>query len=172
MGCWLILQDHGNDSDASPMIWLDGLDLPQFQHFPVHFVQHYAEPRYPAKDANDSPIIYPWAEMQQKLDAAPGDHAIVRYRSQDPGREAEEVSKVIGAQCERIEAGKRSQSVQETTSAVYHVIEGTGRSLIGDQIVTWVKGDTFAVPSWQPYIHEVGRAVLPRRQAAGSLLRP
>jgi len=27
--------DHGKDG-SGPMIWLDGLDLPQFRHFPVH----------------------------------------------------------------------------------------------------------------------------------------
>jgi gentisate 1,2-dioxygenase len=23
------------------MIWLDGLDLPMYRHFPVHFVEHF-----------------------------------------------------------------------------------------------------------------------------------
>jgi len=134
------------------MIWLDGLDLPQFQHFPVHFVQHYKDPRYPAEDAPTSPIVFPWAEMEAKLDAAEGDHAIVRYLSKE--RPGEEVSKIIGAQCERINPRTKTEPVRETTSAVYHVIDGNGRSVVGDKTIEWTKGDTFTVPSWQRYHHE------------------
>jgi gentisate 1,2-dioxygenase len=145
--------DHGNESEASPMIWLDGLDLPQFQHFPVHFVQHYEQPRYPAVDAPTSPIVFPWVDMQAALDAKEGAHATVRYTSKQPGEDGQEVSKIIGAQCERLEAGATSEPIRETTSAVYHVIDGSGRSTVGDKVIEWVKGDTFTVPSWQKYSH-------------------
>lgn len=43
--------------------------------------------------------------------------------------------------------------MQETASSVYHVIEGTGKSQIGDKTFTWQKGDTFCIPSWYPYTH-------------------
>lgn len=61
--------DHGKDG-SGPMIWLDGLDLPTFCHFPVHFVEHYTKPRYEAEDidVNDSNIVFPWGQMQAKLD--------------------------------------------------------------------------------------------------------
>ena len=139
------------------MIWLDGLDLPQFQHFPVHFVQHYSQSRYPAQDTPQGPIIYPWSEVQPKLDTAEGPHAIMRYASKMSRMEGEEVSKTIGAQCERLDEGASSQTIQETTSAVYHVIDGEGHSKIGETEIQWTKGDTFVVPSWQPYSHHVGR---------------
>lgn len=145
--------DHGNDSSATPMIWLDGLDLPQFQHFPVHFVQHYSEPRYPATDSPSSPIVFSWVDMQSALDRAGGSHAIVRYTSKEPGHAGEEVSKAIGAQCERIDAGITTEAVRETTSAVYHVVDGKGHSTVGETTVEWVKGDTFTVPSWAKYSH-------------------
>lgn len=147
--------DHGNSVEGSPMIWLDGLDLPQFQHYPVHFVQHYDKPKYPAEEANSSSIIYPWSEVQKKHDVNVGaPHSIVRYTSQEPGAAADkEVSDVIGAQTERVNAGHTTKSVQETSSAVYHVIDGEGSSQIGDKTVQWTKGDTFTVPSWQAYSH-------------------
>ncbi|ORY24552.1 RmlC-like cupin domain-containing protein [Naematelia encephala] len=148
--------DHGNDSSATPMIWLDGLDLPQFQHFPVHFVQHYSESRYPAKATDSSTIVFPWVDMQAKLDAttASKQHSIVRYTSQEEGEAGQDVSKIIGAQCERLEAGANSEPVRETTSAVYHIIDGKGRSVIGNKVIEWVKGDTFSLPSWHTYHHE------------------
>jgi gentisate 1,2-dioxygenase len=61
--------DHGKDG-SGPMIWLDGLDLPNFVHYPVHFVEHYADPRYPAQniDTSASPIVFPWSRMKAQLD--------------------------------------------------------------------------------------------------------
>ena len=65
--------DHGKDG-SGPMIWLDGLDLPNFVHFPLHFVEHYQSPRYPAEDVDTSasPIVFPWARMKATLDSADG----------------------------------------------------------------------------------------------------
>lgn len=76
--------DHGKDG-SGPMIWLDGLDLPQFVHFPVHFVEHYSEKRYPAEnvDTSQSPIVFPWERMKAKLDAGEGDWAAKEYRKAD-----------------------------------------------------------------------------------------
>lgn len=72
--------DHGKNG-AGPMIWLDGLDDPSFGHFPVHFMQQYENPRYPATevDKSECPIVFPWAETKQRLDATPGAWATKRY---------------------------------------------------------------------------------------------
>lgn len=76
--------DHGKDG-SGPMIWLDGLDLPNFVHYPVHFVEHYADPRYPAEDVDTSasPIVFPWTQMKNKLDNCGGDCATERYLRAD-----------------------------------------------------------------------------------------
>lgn len=76
--------DHGKDG-SGPMIWLDGLDLPNFVHFPVHFVEHFALPRYPAEDTDSSgsPIVFPWLKMQAKLDAEKGDWVSKPYLKVD-----------------------------------------------------------------------------------------
>lgn len=82
--------DHGKDG-SGPMIWLDNLDLPNFRHFPVHFVEHFAQPRYPADDVDvdNSPIVFPWAKMQERLDKEPGHWASADYTKADgsPGKE-------------------------------------------------------------------------------------
>lgn len=88
--------DHGkkgsdDGGDDKPVIWLDGLDLPNFIHFPVHFNEHYHSPRYPAEDAPDSPILFPWADMQPRLDSQPGDYATAAYLKAD-GREGEDTT--------------------------------------------------------------------------------
>ena len=72
--------DHGKDG-SGPMIWLDGLDLPNFMHFPVHFVEHFSQPRYPAEnvDTDSSPIVFHWSAMQERLDVQKSDWATEDY---------------------------------------------------------------------------------------------
>ncbi|OAR02359.1 hypothetical protein LLEC1_02450 [Akanthomyces lecanii] len=143
--------DEGGDED--PVIWLDGLDLPNFIHFPVHFNEHYSAARYPATDVDDSPIVFPWKDMLAKLDSAPGSWAAVPYLHAD----GSEVSRVIGASAERLDKGAESPVRQETSSSVYHVIEGSGWSKIGDRTLHWQRGDTFCIPAWYKYKHFANR---------------
>ena len=53
----------------------------------------------------------------------------------------------------RILAGKSTPAVQETASVVVHVIEGTGKSIIGGKTFAWKQGDTFCIPAWHEYQH-------------------
>ncbi|KAL2844123.1 RmlC-like cupin domain-containing protein [Aspergillus pseudoustus] len=142
--------DHGKDGNG-PMIWLDGLDLPNFRHFPVHFVQHFDQPRYPAEDVDtaSSPIVFPWAQMKAQLDSVSDEWVARRYLRAD----GQEVSRVLGGCAERLNAGCSFPLRQETVSAVYHVISGSGRSQVGEQTLLWKSGDTFCVPSWYQYQH-------------------
>jgi gentisate 1,2-dioxygenase len=143
--------DHGNEGDV-PMIWLDGLDLPLWQALPAIFTEHYAQTRYPSellKTASNRK--YSWAEMQPKLDAAKGPVAEERYRMRANGAE---ISATIGASALRIDAGAQTAPIRETSSAVFHVYEGSGRTRVGDTVLTWKQGDSFAVPAWQKVVHE------------------
>ena len=63
------------------------------------------------------------------------------------------VSLTLGGCAERLDAGKSSPAVMETASSVYHVVEGTGHTLIEGKEYRWKKGDTFCVPSWHRYQH-------------------
>ena len=63
------------------------------------------------------------------------------------------VSKILGGLAERLNAGCSSPSVRETASSVYHVITGSGHSVIGDTRLDWKQGDTFCIPSWYRYSH-------------------
>ncbi|GJD01408.1 gentisate 1,2-dioxygenase [Colletotrichum higginsianum] len=142
--------DHGKDG-SGPMIWLDGLDLPNFTHFPVHFVEHFSSPRYPADDVDtsQSPIVFPWSRMKASLDSEAGQYVTRRYLRAD----GSEVSKVLGGCAARLDAGATSPLFQETASSVYHVVEGSGQTRIGDKVFVWKKGDTFCIPSWYCYQH-------------------
>lgn len=81
----------------------------------------------PAQDVDTHPTLFPWTTTQAALDEQKGDWAVYRYRGtpEHGASHIGEVSKVIGAQAERIRAGKSSGDVrQETLSMVYHVVDG------------------------------------------------
>ncbi|KAL6251914.1 hypothetical protein RBB50_002124 [Rhinocladiella similis] len=144
--------DHGKDG-SGPMIWLDGLDLPNFCHFPVHFVEHYKQPRYEAVDvdSNDSEIVFPWHSMQSKLDSG---EKLQGWRLEEYlGKDGQAVSKTLGGTAEIILPGAASPAIRETASSIYHVVEGSGFTEVDGQRIEWERGDTFCVPAWKKYRH-------------------
>ncbi|TKX20866.1 cupin domain-containing protein 6 [Elsinoe australis] len=146
--------DHGKDG-SGPMIWLDGLDLPLFRHFPTHFVEHFAEKRYPAEDISkeESPLVFPWRDMQRKLDEAAASQRADWVTEPYLRSEGREVSYTLGGAAERLAAGKSSPSIRETASSVYHVVSGTGHSVIDGKKIEWKRGDIFCIPAWHSYTH-------------------
>ncbi len=142
--------DHGNEG-AGPMVWLDGLDLPLFQHIPVNFAQPYKDEQYPSEPAKGaSRLRYPWADMQAELDAMDGQSAVKQYVHRDNGGD---ISRTLGAQAERLNAGTAAPVRRETTSSVYHIYQGHGVSTIGETTIEWKEGDTIVVPAWTPFTH-------------------
>ena len=63
------------------------------------------------------------------------------------------VSKILGGSAAKLAPGGVTPSVQETASSIYHVIEGSGYSTIGENKYHWVQGDTFCIPAWFKYQH-------------------
>lgn len=147
--------DHGKDG-SEPMIWLDTLDLPNFVYYPVHFVEHYADPRYLATDVDtsSSPIVFPWTRMKAQLDSGHGDYTTERYLKTG-GNESMliGVSRTLGAVAIRISPGKSMPVTRETASSIFHVIEASGSSTIAGKKYSWKKSDTFCVPAWHDYQH-------------------
>jgi hypothetical protein len=43
---------------------------------------------------------------------------------------------------------------RHTSTAIYHVFRGQGRTRVGEGYLDWKKGDTFVVPLWQWHSHE------------------
>ncbi|PYH76967.1 RmlC-like cupin [Aspergillus uvarum CBS 121591] len=143
--CW---HDHGNEG-KDPMIWLDGLDLPLFQRFPVNFAEEYTESRYPALDSDDSPIRFPWRDVEAVLDGAQLPYAVHHYQSKGKSY----LSDTISAQAERLSPGYTTVPCRETCSFLYHVKSGEGVSKLTtadgkEHEIQWKAKDTFAVPAW------------------------
>lgn len=146
--------DHGNEG-SDPVIWLDGLDLPLWQHIPINFVDQYTEPRYPSEPAPDSAARIPWKIVAQALDEQRIPHAIYQYHLPDGSH----LSKTISAQAERVEAGHTTTTSCKVLSYIYHVYNGQGFSMIKTpneataKRLDWTEKDTFAVPAWSEVSH-------------------
>lgn len=147
--------DHGN-TGSSPVIWLDGLDLPLFGTFKLNFGQGYPQAQYPSKPVDKCPSQLPWAPVEKALIQMGGDYARYHYRHVDG---SPHLSATLSVQAERLAPAATSPESQETASFMYHVVEGQGYSSIqapGDDKVhkiEWTTKDTFAVPSWSKITH-------------------
>lgn len=165
--------EHGH-AGSGPMIWLDGLDLPMVNTLKLIFTEHSGAP-----DAGELPEAAPllrsgglqpsWVDapeattlawklrdVEQALEelrgeaGSPHDDLILEYR--DP-RTGGPVLTTLSASMQLLRPGTETASHRHTSSAVYHVVRGTGWSQIGDQRLEWGPGDTFALPYWFEHHH-------------------
>lgn len=171
--------DHGNPSDT-PTIWMDGLDIPLVNIFNTGFAEHHperkqsvsrnegdAQARYganlvpleykPTRAA--TPVFnYPYSRSREILDRlyrnGPLDarHGIkLQYINPITGGYP---IPAIGAFLQFLPDGFRGEAHRSTDATVYCVVEGQGRTHIGDSTFDWKEHDIFIAPSWYPVSHE------------------
>ena len=191
--------DHGNPSDG-PMVWLDGLDIPIVNLFDTSFAEHFpgeVQPntiaygdslaRYganmlpvdysPARPS--SPIFnYPYSRSREALEqlkrnSEPHRCHGIKMRFVNPATGGYTMP-TIGAFMQLLPAGFSGTSYRQTDATIYVVVEGQGRTRIGDETYEWRPRDIFVIPSWAPIAHEAqSDAVLfslsdrPAQQALG-----
>jgi gentisate 1,2-dioxygenase len=178
--------DHGNDSDQ-PMVWLDGLDIPIVGFFGAGFAEDLPEDSQPlARPEGDalarygsgllpvdweqtgpsSPIFnYPYERTREALEtmrrAEEWDdcHGLkLRYINPSDGGYA---MPTMATFMQLLPDGFRGRDYQSTDGTVYSVVEGSGRTIAGDDTLTWGPRDTFVIPSWCRHRHEAdGDAIL------------
>jgi gentisate 1,2-dioxygenase len=164
--------EHGHEG-GTPMIWLDGLDLPMIHSMHMVFAEFRGAPEGPPQDAGPDlvngrlqplwpeatrsrPVVYKLAEVEATFDALrdtpgdPYDDLLVEYR--DP-RTNQPVLPTMSAYMQLLRPGVQTQTHRHSQSAVYHVVRGAGSSTIGGATLTWGPGDTFALPTWAPHSH-------------------
>jgi gentisate 1,2-dioxygenase len=171
--------DHGNEG-ADPVIWLDGLDVPIVNLFdtsfaegseatqiPVSRPERDCEARYGAAmlpdggantDSLSSPLLnYRYARARESLAAIQRHGPIdpchgVRLRYANP-LTGGSVMPTMSAAVQLLARGFQTETYRSTDSAVFVVVEGTGRSQIGDATFEWGESDVFVAPSWAPQRH-------------------
>lgn len=171
---------HGNPGvDAA--IWFDALDIPLVKMLDASFFEPYPDEHHPETRAYESSVsAFGNAAMLPSWDrpASGGASPLLKYRF-EPARRAltalaedraspfddmilEYVHPASGGPCtptmacflQRIRAGTRGARHRHTSSTVYVVAEGEGRTVIGDQAHDWEAGDILALPSWCWHAHE------------------
>jgi gentisate 1,2-dioxygenase len=65
------------------------------------------------------------------------------------------LSRTLGAEAERLNAGCSSPQRQDSASYVFHIFEGEGKTVLATgQVLEWSPRDTFVIPSWVSFHHE------------------
>lgn len=110
----------------------------------------------------DSPIQFKWTDMREKLIQTGKSHSRLEYinREFSDGH----VSRTIACFAERLEGGASSPLRQETCNNIFHVVEGSGETIVsrGDNnvehtVLQWKQGDTFCIPSWYRFEHTASK---------------
>ena len=115
-------------------------------------------PAWEAHTARYSPLMhYPWGETRAALERLAGmtegdphDGFIMEYTNPVDGGP---VMPTISCCIQLLRPGQRTQAHRHTSSAVYHVVEGRGSSVVGGQQLDWEAKDVFCVPGWAFHKH-------------------
>jgi gentisate 1,2-dioxygenase len=171
--------DHGNTGDG-PVVWLDGLDIPLVAFLDAGFAERHPEQaprpirpegaalaRYGANlfpleyvpASRTTPIFcYPYRRSREalgefgksgELDACHG----FKMQYVNPATGGYPMP-TIAAFLQLLPKGFRGRAVRSTDGTVYSVVEGHGRSRVGDRVLEWGPRDVFVVPSWHQVTHE------------------
>jgi gentisate 1,2-dioxygenase len=171
--------DHGNPGDT-PVVWLDGLDIPLVAFLDAGFAERHPEESQlltrPEGDAlarygsnlfpleyvpasRTTPIFsYPYRRSRQALHELWQNGAVhachgVKMQYVNPATGGYPMP-TIAAFLQLLPKGFRGRALRSTDGTVYSVVEGRGRSRIGDRVFEWGPKDVFVVPSWHPVAHE------------------
>src|SRR6516162_4939189 len=149
--------DHANDTDA-PMIWLDGLDTPLIRMLEAGFYEEYHQERQEFGAAvTASQWHYPMSEMRAALqrlavadtaDASEG--IILEYTNRVTGAP---VMPTIACHMQLLRPGEKTRARRRVCRTNYHVVEGSGCSMVGGLRLHWEDKDVFTVPTWSFYEH-------------------
>src|SRR6266404_2095667 len=170
--------DHGNETKER-VVWMDGLDIPLIQSLEAMFFQFYTAQQVPAtRPANASKqlhghahlsptwvkekpqtsplLLYSWDRTWEALSAlrehegSPFDGIALEYRHPQTGGP---VMPTMACWAQMLRPGEHTKTHRHTGSAVYHVVQGTGATIIDGQRFAWSKGDIIALPPWALHEH-------------------
>jgi gentisate 1,2-dioxygenase len=170
--------DHGNETKER-VVWMDGLDIPLIASLEAMFFQFYSAPQVPATRAanaskqlhghthlsptwvkerpKSSPLLlYSWDRTWEALNAVRQhegsrfDGIALEYRHPQTGGS---VMPTMGCWAQLLRPGERTHAHRHTGSAVYHVVQGQGETIIDGRRFAWRKGDILALPPWALHEH-------------------
>ena len=172
-GLW---HEHGHEGTA-PVVWLDALDLPLIHYLDASYCIEGAPQKVAnAMDASrtdyrraglvpydsltvprgDYPLLrFPWTQVRAALldmsaGLGPSRSARLAYVNPETGRPC---LPILGLSAEMIQPGQEVRPRRRSSSAVFHVVEGSGESQIDGETFAWDQADTVAVPTHAEVVH-------------------
>ncbi|SDH17243.1 gentisate 1,2-dioxygenase [Alteribacillus persepolensis] len=170
---------------TEPMFWMDGLDVGLVRTLAASFFEPYEGGFYPeeppenystkkltggafaakgetVKPGYPSPIFnYTWERAQYELEQLskstdnedPFDGYAIEYINPTTGGPADSR---IGTMMQKLLPGQHTKSHRHVHSCIYHVLEGSGYTVIDGEKFEWEKGDFFILPpySWHEHVNE------------------
>jgi len=175
--------DHGHEG-TEPVIWLDVLDIPVFVALEGSYaigaplqdqrnrpdaseVEYLASGLAPARARSSGPrrypmMRYPWDRTEAALRqmAAYGGNEVAELDYVNP-ETGEDVLPVIGFTAMMLPEGVSHAPPLRSCSSIFHVVRGTGRTVIDGETFEWGPKDTFSVPVFAEIEHKAdGEAFL------------
>lgn len=171
--------DHGNPSDT-PVVWLDGLDIPIVRFFDTGFAERHPQESQPVlrqegnalmrygqnllpyeyvPRSHTTPIFcYPYQQSRETLERLKHTGTVdachgIKMQYANPATGGYPMP-TIAAFLQLLPRGFHGQGYRSTDGTVYSVVEGSGRSRIGGRVLDWAPKDVFVVPSWFQVAHE------------------
>lgn len=147
--CW---HGHGHDGQDQAY-WMDGLDVPL-----VHLLEPMSVEDHPdgmetiERVTPESPFRFSWDQIQARLEKAVADNE--GHYGRRIVCDTSETMPTIHVTVMRWDGGFATRPYRCTSNQVFCVMQGSGRTTIGDETVDWSFGDTFAAPLWQSIAHE------------------
>jgi len=172
----LTWHDHYNGS-SQPIIWLDGADGPLVRLLQIGFGEPFKEIQQTlTKPMNNSvyelgpvranwvssksiqprPYRYSWKETESALRVLgerpgdPFDGILLRFVNPLTGGPT---LPTLSCEMQMLRPGEQTKPHRHTSTAIYHVFEGKGYTVIGDTRYDWETGDTFVIPLWRWHHH-------------------
>jgi gentisate 1,2-dioxygenase len=164
--------DHGNDGPDAAM-WIDVLDSPIVRYLENLRMEPFPEDRQAPAAVGLSERRFAHAGLRQSwrppaavphrhhllhwrwdateaalqrlaaTEPSPFDDVIMEYVDPVTGRS---VTPALGCYVQMLRPGARTRAHRESSSAVYHVVRGEGRTTVDDVTFDWRAGDFFVVP--------------------------
>ena len=100
---------------------------------------------------------YPWKQTWETLqrlapevEGSPFDGVILEYSNPNTGGP---VMPTIACHIQMLRPGEATKAHRHTASAIYHVVQGSGRSVVNGETIEWEGKDVFCVPGWNYHEH-------------------
>ena len=174
---WL-WHDHGNETNET-IVWMDGLDVPLTKALNAIFFEMGKErraeetkpvngskslyghgtlaPTWTKERPRHSPLmLYSWDQTAEALhglrerEGSPYEGICLEYTNPQTGGP---VMPTMSCRVQMIRKGEKLKPRRVTGSSVFHIVQGSGRSVIEGKAFDWEKGDIIALPSWAQHAH-------------------